>query len=565
MTDATSKLFAQFRSSQIGASEAFLLASSAILSVAVIAALHYWADVPMAVAILAVLGCISALVAGSALVRRTRTSPVVDERIAELRAEIADLRNARPAAAFGASTVELVSAEDQPPRSAFAETSSGILRPAREVRPTALLPAPSHRSGHDRPRQAEHAAAAVSAMPAPSAQQRVRPSRASHPLQAPIAAVPPGSHSGRNQSAAHEGRAASPASAQPDARTGRPNAYAARIASTAPPASRPSPPRTLKPSVPAADVKAAAAPIDLGAMQAMIEQLATHRQQSSQAERSSPNPRNDASLSAGSARAATAISTSAPASRVATRVPVEAPPFVLEPGSELTSLVVMKNGEATHFGQLTQVSEALEAKRIEVFLNPLVGLADRKARHLELTVRLVAQSGHAFAEDELRRIAAGTGLLARVDAAKLARAVAVLKRFRANGSRVRLFATLAGESLVDENFSGALAELLAGGSAGDLGLVLAVSQGEARAYSEAHWQAATQLWMRGMSFALMDVTDLDIDFELLKSRGFDFIKLDAAVFLEGLPTPGGHVPASDICRHLAGIGLNLILGETVAE
>jgi cyclic-di-GMP phosphodiesterase TipF (flagellum assembly factor) len=69
----------------------------------------------------------------------------------------------------------------------------------------------------------------------------------------------------------------------------------------------------------------------------------------------------------------------------------------------------------------------------------------------------------------------------------------------------------------------------------------------------------------GLKFALRDVTDLDMDFERLKQHGFDFIKLDASVFLDGLPTPDGRIPAADICRHLSGVGLGLIVGGIVEE
>jgi cyclic-di-GMP phosphodiesterase TipF (flagellum assembly factor) len=43
--------------------------------------------------------------------------------------------------------------------------------------------------------------------------------------------------------------------------------------------------------------------------------------------------------------------------------------------------------------------------------------------------------------------------------------------------------------------------------------------------------------------------------------GFEFIKLDAEVFLEGLRAPTGRVPAADICRYLSEFGLTLIVGR----
>jgi cyclic-di-GMP phosphodiesterase TipF (flagellum assembly factor) len=56
------------------------------------------------------------------------------------------------------------------------------------------------------------------------------------------------------------------------------------------------------------------------------------------------------------------------------------------------------------------------------------------------------------------------------------------------------------------------------------------------------------------------VTDLEMDFSRLRPLGFEFVKLDAQVFLEGMQAPGGCVPAADICRYLSEFGLTLIVG-----
>jgi cyclic-di-GMP phosphodiesterase TipF (flagellum assembly factor) len=90
--------------------------------------------------------------------------------------------------------------------------------------------------------------------------------------------------------------------------------------------------------------------------------------------------------------------------------------------------------------------------------------------------------------------------------------------------------------------------------------MFAFSQADVRGFATAHQAVLAEMAEFGFRFALDEVTDLDMDFEALKKAGFEFVKLDAAVFLGGLPAPGGHVPAADLCRHLAGEGLTLIVG-----
>ena len=99
------------------------------------------------------------------------------------------------------------------------------------------------------------------------------------------------------------------------------------------------------------------------------------------------------------------------------------------------------------------------------------------------------------------------------------------------------------------------------GPEGGMSLVLAFAQSEVRAFTPGHAEALGALAAAGFSFALEEVTDLDMDFAGLKEMGFAFVELDAPVFLDGLPAASGRVPASDICRHLSDFGLTLVVGH----
>lgn len=221
--------------------------------------------------------------------------------------------------------------------------------------------------------------------------------------------------------------------------------------------------------------------------------------------------------------------------------------------------------DSTPFGHLALIAEAVEAQRMDVLLDPILGLSDRRARHFELSVRLRTETGNSLEEAHYAPVAAGTGLLGRIDAEKLTRAADVLQRLRARGSAASLFSTVAGESLSDDTFASAFAGVLSAEESNASRLVLTFQQAEARNFTDAHWRAISDMSRIGLKFALTGVTDLDMDFEVLKRHGFDFIKLDAQVFLDGLPTPSGIIPAADICRHLAGMGLGLIVGGIVEE
>lgn len=210
--------------------------------------------------------------------------------------------------------------------------------------------------------------------------------------------------------------------------------------------------------------------------------------------------------------------------------------------------------------QLARIAEAVAAERMEVLLEPIHALAEGRARHFEVSMRLLTADGAALEQGEFTRAARGSGLMPHIDAARMVRAARVARRLSQRGRQGSVLAAVAGESLTDDDFLFSAVEEQ-GGATGTMSLVLAFTQGEVRAFTPGHVQALGALAAAGFRFALEEVTDLDMDFAGLEKMGFAFVELDAPVFLDGLPAASARVPASDICRHLADFGLTLIVGH----
>jgi cyclic-di-GMP phosphodiesterase TipF (flagellum assembly factor) len=208
---------------------------------------------------------------------------------------------------------------------------------------------------------------------------------------------------------------------------------------------------------------------------------------------------------------------------------------------------------------LARIAEAVAAERMDVLLEPIHALAEGRTRHFEVSVRLLTADGASLEQGDFSRAALGSGLMPRIDAAKMLRAARVARRLGERGRQGSVLTTVAGESLTDENFLDATAMQL--GTDGRMSLVLSFAQSEVRAFTPGHAEALGSMAAAGFTYALEEVTDLDMDFGKLKAMGFDFVKLDAPVFLDGLAASGGRIPASDICRYLADNGLTLIVGQ----
>ncbi len=216
--------------------------------------------------------------------------------------------------------------------------------------------------------------------------------------------------------------------------------------------------------------------------------------------------------------------------------------------------------------RLAALREAITAGRVDVLLEPILGLVDQRPRHYQVHVRPKALSGEVFEDARAQREEfAGTGLLPMLDTARIARIAVIARRLADRGKENAIFSGFSGESLADDQFLQDFANAYHERDSFAGQLVLSFSQADVRQLSPRERSTLEDMRDLGFRFALTDVTDLDVDFEGLRAAGFQFVKLDADVFLEGLPASGGLIPASDICRYLAQLGLTLIVGDIADE
>jgi len=214
---------------------------------------------------------------------------------------------------------------------------------------------------------------------------------------------------------------------------------------------------------------------------------------------------------------------------------------------------------------LGPVIDALAAGRVDVLLDPILGINDRKACHFEVAVRLRDEADAEITFDELGDGLAGRGVLPLIDRARLSGTSQLAVRLEAKGRTGALFSQFAGESLLADQFLDEFADAFRARERFAGQLVMTFAQADIRAFGDREWATLADMADLGFRFAMAGVSDLDMDFEDLQAKGFKFIKLDAEVFLEGLPAGEVRVPASDICRHVAGAGMAVIVGKIADE
>jgi cyclic-di-GMP phosphodiesterase TipF (flagellum assembly factor) len=246
--------------------------------------------------------------------------------------------------------------------------------------------------------------------------------------------------------------------------------------------------------------------------------------------------------------------------------PIPSPAASFEPAAPwLPMPAVERQPVGPMHARLAALAEAITARRADVLLEPILGLEDHRPRHYEVSLRLRDAAGGVLDTDGALESLRAAGLLPVLDATRMARTAQVARRLRERGKTGAVFSEVDGDSLTNDQFLRDFSEAYGARDAFSGQLVLTLAQSAVRRFTRRDWMVVDDLRDLGFQFALQDVTDLDMDFEGLRGHGFAFVKLDADVFLHGLPAPAGTIPASDICRHLAELGLTLIVGAIEDE
>lgn len=223
-------------------------------------------------------------------------------------------------------------------------------------------------------------------------------------------------------------------------------------------------------------------------------------------------------------------------------------------------------------GIAAMVRDALDANRVDLYLQPVVGLPQRRTCFYEGFTRLRTAAGEVVAPGAFLAAAEAAGLIAEVDNLLLLRCVQIVRRLTKSDRRVGVFCNVSIRSLADEDFFPGFLDFLRrnGDLAGALIFEMPRAAFETRSAIAARNMA--RLADYGFRFSLDQVSDLNIDLNELQRAGVRFIKIPGerlvAALHGGEPVAGrepGALPPQDIAGLFARYGVDLVAEKIETE
>ncbi|MBL8781176.1 MAG: EAL domain-containing protein [Alphaproteobacteria bacterium] len=214
--------------------------------------------------------------------------------------------------------------------------------------------------------------------------------------------------------------------------------------------------------------------------------------------------------------------------------------------------------DAPDDAMLEIIRRSLEENRVDVYMQPVVSLPQRRVRFYEALSRLRTEDGTLIMPSQYIRIAEPAGLMSAVDNVLLFRCVQVLRSWGQRSKDIAVFCNLSRETLADEDFFTQFAEFMEQNSELSSMLIFEIAQStfaQCGAVEDAH---LTRLADMGFTFSMDKVTTLDIDFALARQRQVRHFKVPARLLLGDPAKAGSRVHPADLKELLARFGLNLI-------
>jgi cyclic-di-GMP phosphodiesterase TipF (flagellum assembly factor) len=208
---------------------------------------------------------------------------------------------------------------------------------------------------------------------------------------------------------------------------------------------------------------------------------------------------------------------------------------------------------------------ALEANRVDLYLQPIVTLPQRKVRYYEALARLRMEDGELITPADFLGAAEAGGLMPMLDHLMLFRIIQVVRRLTAKNREAGLFCNIAGATLTDPEIFPQFLDFLTANKAIASSVIFEFSQRSWRSMGAAEHENLAKLAKLGFRFSLDRVTDLDLGPQSLAAHGFRFVKAPAALLLDRAAATSADIDIADLSNLLGRAGIDLIAERIETE
>ncbi len=244
---------------------------------------------------------------------------------------------------------------------------------------------------------------------------------------------------------------------------------------------------------------------------------------------------------------------------------VAARPVAEEPEERASAATSSFEPSIDTIPMIDEVRKSIESNRIELYLQPIMMLPQRRVRYYEALTRLRNGNGDLLLPEQYVGLAESVGIMSAIDNVMLFRSVQVLRRLEKRSSARGVFCNISVNSLLDPEFFPEFVAFMEQNQSLSESMYFEFSQAMVEHCGPVEQESLAMLSSLGFRFSLDQVTNLDLDFQSMSERGFRFIKFDADVMLNGMDAANAQIHAVDMRSYLERFGIQMIVSKIENE
>ncbi len=214
---------------------------------------------------------------------------------------------------------------------------------------------------------------------------------------------------------------------------------------------------------------------------------------------------------------------------------------------------------------LAIISKAIQKRRVDIYLQPVVALPKRNTLYYEVFTRLRNEAGNLIMPEMFVPVAEQAGLMPLIDNMMLLRAIRIIRQMDQHTGAKALFCSLSTQSLVDPDFFPKLVGFLEKNRDLSGRIIFEISQAQKKTAGPIERDGMHRLAMLGYHFSLDKVTDLDLDFGEIARMNFKYVRISADRLVNGMAELGARIHGADKAHYLERYGLHLIVERIETE
>jgi cyclic-di-GMP phosphodiesterase TipF (flagellum assembly factor) len=201
---------------------------------------------------------------------------------------------------------------------------------------------------------------------------------------------------------------------------------------------------------------------------------------------------------------------------------------------------------------LRDVRDALKDGRVDLHLQPIVSLPQRRVSFYEGFTRLRRPDGSLVLPAEFLDAARRAKLMGIIDNFTLFRCVQIVRRLAERDRRVGVFCNISAASLEDTTFFPMFLEFITENRDLSGAVIFEITADRFETRSRAMRDNMDKLTALGFRFSIDHADNLGLDLPRLQSAGIRFVKMNGTSLMDQLRDPTGPRPVSSINRRVDG-------------